>query len=364
MTNKQAITPEALRSRVGRMDQVAGIQLMQLDDGKARGCRVARIFTGSGLDFMVNLDRGMDITAASFCGAAMGWRSTNGDVAPQYYEAEGIRWLRSFPGGLLATCGLQNVGPPPSNSADTGVGLHGRISNTPAENIQCTQAWEGDDYVLRLQGTMRETSVFGANLMLQRTVSTKMGSEEITVQDRLVNEGCSKAHFMLLYHCNIGWPAVDAGSRILAPSKAVESRTDVAKEGAADWYKLDAPTPGYAEKVYFHQMQPDAEGWVRVAVVNQDGAAGNGFGVSVAYKADTLPHFVQWKQMGAQDYVLGLEPSTCKVAGIEEDEKSGNLEYLEPGEAREFNLVFSPVHTQAQYDALAKNSTSESAQVD
>ena len=61
----------------------------------------------------------------------MGWRSTTGDVAPQYYEAEWLRWLRSYSGGLVATCGLMNVGAPDEESGLLGTGLHGRNRQTP-----------------------------------------------------------------------------------------------------------------------------------------------------------------------------------------------------------------------------------------
>ena len=102
-------TTRQLRRRVGNMDQIAGIRTVTLDDGNERPTRAALVKTGAGLDFTVLLDRCLDISAASFGGKAMGWRSVTGDVAPQYYEAEGLRWLRSYFGGLLTTCGLRKV---------------------------------------------------------------------------------------------------------------------------------------------------------------------------------------------------------------------------------------------------------------
>src|SRR5437867_4121789 len=95
-----------LRRRVGNMDQVAGVRLVQLDDGNERPTRAALIHTGSGLELTVLIDRCLDIASASYCGRAMGWRSTTGDVAPQFFEPEWLRWLRSYFGGLVTTCGL------------------------------------------------------------------------------------------------------------------------------------------------------------------------------------------------------------------------------------------------------------------
>ena len=120
----KTITPKELKRRVGLIDQVAGVRLVTLDDGHARGSRAALVQTGSGLDFTILIDRCMDLGGVTFNGAALGWRSSVGDVAPQYFEPEHIRWLRSFQGGLLATCGLSNVGAPQAGSEVSGLGLH------------------------------------------------------------------------------------------------------------------------------------------------------------------------------------------------------------------------------------------------
>ena len=223
-----------LRTRVGNMDQIAGIRTVQLDDGNERPTRAAIIHTGAGLELTVLLDRCLDISAASFNGKAMGWRSTTGDVAPQYYEAEWLRWLRSYFGGLVTTCGLMNVGAPDDASALLGTGLHGRIGNTPAKNIKITQEWQGNDYVLSVSGTMRETVVFGENLTLTRTVSTRLGEKRFWIHDVVTNDGFKPAKYMLLYHCNIGWPLVDRGSEIIAPSRHITPRDAEVEAGRQD----------------------------------------------------------------------------------------------------------------------------------
>ena len=343
-----------LRRRVGNMDQIAGIQLVQLDDGNARPGRAALFHTGSGLHFTVLLDRGMDIPHASFQGKAMGWRSSTGDVAPQYYEAEGIRWLRSYFGGLLTTCGLTNVGAPAPDSALNGQGLHGRIGHLPAHNVQVAQGWEGNDYVLRVTGTMRETSVFGENLTLTRTISTRLGATSIHLRDVVTNEGFRKTGLMLLYHCNIGWPALDAGSTLIAPSRRVAPRDEEARKDAVQWNRMDPPAHGYAEKVYYHDMQPERDGTVTVALANDGFERDEGFGVYIKYNTRQLPRFTQWKMMGEQEYVAGLEPCNCGVEGRHVDEELGLLDYLRPGENRTFDIEFGPLTDKAQWRALGE----------
>ncbi|MBI2435533.1 MAG: aldose 1-epimerase family protein, partial [Candidatus Hydrogenedentes bacterium] len=319
-----------------------------------RPARAALFHTGSGLEITVLLDRCLDIAAASFQGRAMGWRSTTGDVAPHYFEPEGIRWLRSYFGGLVTTCGLTHVGAPRPESALLGNGLHGRIGHTPARNVHVTQEWEGDRYVLSVSGEMRETMVFGENLRLRRTVSTALGEHRFWITDVLTNDGFSPTPFMLLYHCNIGWPALDKGSRILAPARQVAPRDAEAQKGKEHWALMDGPTHGYREKVYYHDMQADKDGMVTVALVNDGFARDAGFGVYVKYAQDTLPRFVQWKQMGEQDYVLGFEPCTCGVEGRQVDEELGLMHVLDPGESRTFRLEFGAITTQKEVDALEK----------
>jgi hypothetical protein len=347
-------TPNELRRRVGNMDQIAGIRLVQLDDANERPTRAAVFHTGAGLEFTVLLDRGMDIASAAHNGRAMGWRSTTGDVAPQYYEAEGIRWLRSYFGGLVTTCGLTNVGAPGADSALQGNGLHGRIGHTPARNVQVVQEWRGEDYILSVTGTLRETSVFGENLTLTRTVHTKLGEKRFWIRDVVENEGFKDTPYMLLYHCNIGWPAVDAGSELVAPTRQIAPRDATAANGKAQWYKMDPPTHGYNEKVYYHDMQPGRDGAVAVAVLNNRFAQGDGFGVYLTYNQKQLPRFVQWKMMGEQDYVLGLEPCNCGVEGRAVDESLGLLHSLAPGQREIKELEFGAVTTKAEADALRK----------
>jgi len=344
----------ALRKRIGNMDQVAGIQLVTLDDGNERGVRAAILRTGAGLEVTVLLDRGMDIASAHHNGRAMGWRSTTGSVAPQYYEPEGFRWLRSYFGGLMTTCGLSRVGGPGPDSALKGDGLHGRISHIPARDIQVSQGWEGSIYKMSITGTMRETSVFGENLTLTRTISASLGDEEFQIHDVVANEGFKKTGLMLLYHCNIGWPALDAGSRILAPSAKVAPRDAEAADGKERWHLMDAPIHNYREKCYYHDMAPDRNGKVTVAMIN-NGFPRNGFGVYVSYSKKELPRFMQWKQMGEQDYVCGFEPCICTLEGREREEEMGLLNYLKAGERREFHLEFGAITTNDALKALEKN---------
>ena len=75
-------TRRELARRVGRMSQLCGVRLGQLDDGSERGVRVADVWSGSGFAFTVVLDRGMDVAGASWQGQSLAWHSSTGVVAP------------------------------------------------------------------------------------------------------------------------------------------------------------------------------------------------------------------------------------------------------------------------------------------
>ncbi len=62
--------PELL-ARVGRLEQIAGIRLVEGGDGAERGVRLLRCWSGAGFDFEILVDRGFDIGGAWIGGHMM-----------------------------------------------------------------------------------------------------------------------------------------------------------------------------------------------------------------------------------------------------------------------------------------------------
>jgi hypothetical protein len=142
---------------------------------------------------------------------------------------------------------------------------------------------------------------------------------------------------MILYHINIGFPIVDDGSVLVHNSRKVQSRDEEAEKGIDDCGVFSAPVKDYKEQVFYHDMEPDASGRVRVGIVNE----GKELGVMVTYHKNQLPRFIEWKMMGEATYVVGLEPANCLVEGRDKDRERGTLQFLEPGEKRSYDLEIS-----------------------
>lgn len=328
-------TRELYESHTGRLSQLGGITPFVHNAGKARGTSTLRVRTAQGLEFWVVPDRGMDIYEASFAGRSLAWHSPTGMVHPSYASHQGLDWLNSFAGGLLSTCGLSTVGAPSEDMGES-LPLHGSISNTPAERVNWSETWSGNDCALTISGAVREASVHGHNLLLERTISTSLQSTCLLVKDSVENQGLRPSPIMVLYHLNFGFPLLTGRSQIHAPSRHAEPATDHAAQTQQQWHLLEPPQQGMAERVYFHTMQPDKQGRVTVVLVSDRDAPN--FGIAITYDATSLPEFVEWKMTSNNHFVLGLEPGNCRSTGRSAERARGALQSIAPGERREFSF--------------------------
>ena len=300
---------ELLR-HIGSIEQIGGIRDVTYIDGKAKGFRAIEINTGK-IRFTVLPERCMDIAQADFQGMPFSWISKTGITAPFYYEKDNKSWLRGFYGGLITTCGLKNIGAPVGE-----YGLHGRIANTPATKVSIFADWVEDEYIMQVSGEMRESVVFGCNLVLKRTITTKLFSEEFTVEDCIINEGFSDEEIALCYHCNFGYPLVCEGARIVnVPAEISE---------------ISAPIHGKEEECIPVCYNDDC---VTVGIENES------MGAYITYKRDTLPDFLIWKMLGESEYVVGLEPRTTNYGGANIGANNGYVT-LRPFEKYKTELTF------------------------
>ncbi len=335
-------TKQELLQWVGDVSQVGGVERLRIREGLQGGVEVVQVRTGTGLSFEVLLSRGMDIGRIDYRGIPLAWCSPTGPVAPCHFDPRGTGWLRSFHGGLVATCGLTTAGAP-STDAGEELGLHGRISHIPARETFVGGQWQGDDYVLRVEGKMREAVVFGENLVFHRRIETKLGENRLLIQDKVENCGFVETPHMLLYHINLGFPLLGPEAELWLPTLEVTPRDAVAARGLGEWNKLTGPQEGFQEQVYYHRLGQDSTGFTWVALVNRTLA--QGLGVYVKYRPGQLSQFTQWKMLGQGTYVLGFEPANCRVEGRAKERERGTLQNLAPQEERLYELEIGLVTT-------------------
>ena len=327
------ITKKEILKRVGDISQICDIRLSTLKEGIESGVNIADIKTGSGLNFTVIIDRGMDIGYASYKDIPFAWLSPTGYIHPSFFEPSSFGWLRSFFGGLLTSCGLTFLGAPCIDEGKA-LGLHGRISNIPAKNVSVNKYWQKDDYIMEITGEIKEVCVFGENILLKRKIKTKLGEKKIWINDTVKNLGFKETPHMILYHINIGYPVIDKETVLLSPAKKIIPRDDEAEKGKESFNKFHSPVKGYREKVYYHIMKPDKNGNVNVKIKNQKLK----IGINIKYNYNELPEFIEWKMMGEGEYVVGLEPANCRVEGRVKERGEGRLKYLKPGEIKKYNI--------------------------
>lgn len=342
---------QELLSRVGDLSQVAGIRMLQLQDGFETAVRIADVRTGSGLRFQVSIDRGMDISLADYKGYPLAWRSANGDVHPCYYDPRGTGWGRSFPGGLMTGCGMSYLGAPCVDAGEE-LGLHGRLSNLPASGVRTETRWENDTCVMQVHGLMRESGLFKENLLLHRTIETRLGESVITLNDSVRNEGHQTSPLMMLYHINAGWPLVDDRSRLLLNAKGMKPQDAEAEKGESEATVFSPPVQNYREQVFYHDLYADADGFTNALLMHSQ----KHIGLYVRFRQKELPRFIEWKMMGEGTYVVGMEPANCWVGGRAKERAAGTLQFLEPGEERLFLVQLGVVDGEEELsNFIAKN---------
>jgi hypothetical protein len=347
---------ELLR-RVGRLDQVAGVRLVTLGDGLGRDVRLLEFRTGTGFSFDVVVDRAFDVGRCELGGRPLAWIANPGTVGPWFYENTDWGWFRAWGGGMVVTCGLDHTLGPGEDDAEqfhqphifknVPYGLHGRVGGLPARLVGYGERWDGDECVLWAEGEVLQSAIFGEHLMLRRRIEARIGESRFTVHDEVENVGHSRSSHMFLYHCNAGFPVVDDGSELLVPSRVTTTDYGVPIEG---YRTLSAPIPDFTEACFEHELVAESGGTVPVGVVNRR----LGLGVYQVFRLEQLAHHTVWRMMGEDTYAMALEPSTNRDAGRWDARERGELQWLQPGDVRHYDLEIGGLAGAAEIDGFAE----------
>jgi len=335
MSEQSGLDLQELRRRIGDVSQLVSTRAARLADGDEDGVRIVDARASGGLSAVILADRGLDLGPVWAAGHQVGWQSATGAVHPAYFEER--NWLRSFHGGLLTTCGLQNVGLP-SDDLGTSHGLHGRISNIPARNVAHRVIEQDGRLVAEISGEMRETDVFGSDLLLRRRISLPMGETVVHVEDEVVNQGFAPAALLILYHVNLGYPVVADGARLIGPPADLVGRDEAAQAIIGDHASFSPPQDGVSEHVFEHRLREPGAARASISVANPAYAPTGGIAVTVTWDPRQLPRLWQWRMLRSGMYVTGLEPANCGIAGRAAEREAGTLQELRPGEVRRFGV--------------------------
>ena len=214
-------------------------------------------------------------------------------------------------------------------------GLHGRISNLPGRAVNYSTTWVEDTYRLEISGEVRQTRVFGENLVLRRHISTALGSNRIYIEDVVTNDGFTSQPHMILFHVNAGFPLLSEKARLKLNVLETTPCNDASRQGINDWMVLQEPTAGYLEQNFIHKPIPGETGWAVAELENPELK----IGLRLAFDTSTLPYMNEWKMMGEGLYVLGLEPMNCAAdKGRGPARAQLLLTFLEAGESRRYKL--------------------------
>ncbi len=305
------------------------------------------------LQLVVVPTRGMGLWRGKCEHLEIGWQSpVRGPVHPQFVplaQPDGLGWLAGFD-ELLCRCGIESNGAPEFDEQGRLMhGLHGRIANLPASQVEVAiDAAAGE---IRLSGIVDEARLFGAKLRLITTYATRFGSKQITIRDQIVNLSAEPVDAMLLYHVNFGPPLLVPGSRAVIPIKTMAPVNSRAAEGIDRWDVYEDGQPGFVEQCYFFQLASDPSGNTRVMLRDEEGHAA----VSLCFNVQQLPCFTIWKntQMPPDGYVTGLEPGINFPTTRSFETQHGRGRHLEGGQQLDLNLTIQ-VHTDARSVAEAE----------
>ena len=321
---------------VGNKKQLFSIKNYVMTDGRANGLRALDIINGRGLFMTVLPDRCMDIYQLIYKDTNMSYMSPAGAVHPGYYDNRGLNFLRSAFLGFLTTCGLETIGAPSEDDGEL-LGLHGRISNTPADDFHAKIIEEDTESgypEIIITGTVFDARLFGDKYSLTREIKIYTNENKFEIRDIVKNTGYKTSPHMILYHLNYGYPFLDENIEINVPALKSEPCDAFAASGLDNWSRFNTPQEGVAEQCYVHELERDENGYAKYSLYNKS----LNKSIAVKYDARTLDKFVQWKMCGEGDYVLGLEPGNS-AGNRKQNREKGTLKFLKPLEEVRYHLI-------------------------
>lgn len=322
---------EDIRGYIGSRMQCGGARRIVFTEGKTAGTRAVLVENGSGLSFTVLEDRCLDIYSLNLKGSNIPFISKCGPVHPAYYDAEGSEWLRSFQVGFLVTCGLNQVGDP-CRYKDSQFGLHGPVSNIPAEDIRIID----DNDTISIFGSVRQYKFQTEDLLLERCIAVTRGINRMTVTDTITNDGWTEQPFMLLYHFNFGYPMLNEDTGLILPLSDIEGWNRYSETVVEKHLEMNRPEATYKEQTFIHKICDINQ---KTVILITDDKHDPRKAVRFEYDPSELPFITQWKHFKPGEYVMAVEPCNNHVRGVSWESENGTLKTIMPGEKKSISFT-------------------------
>ncbi len=328
-----------MKHYVGNPLQTRGAEQYVLQNGKGDGMHFLYVRNGLGLEAWLSLDRAGDVSRVQFKGDNMGYFAPCGYVAPQYYDGVGAGFLKSFTAGFFTTCGLTAVGSPCTDEGEA-LPLHGTLSHIPASLCGIDETAEQLTVTLRIVDAM----MFGRKLVLDRVYRFSYTENTFSVTDTVTNAADTVSPYMILYHCNMGYPLLSETGTVAIPNSGITPRNGHAAEHIATALEVESPQAGYEERCYYFDVDT-TDGFAKAGIYNDTIQKG----VVLSYDKAQLPFFTEWKMFGDTEYVLGLEPGNCTPDGRDVLRKNGTLQFLQPEESKVTAVKFTFIDNKKEF---------------
>ncbi|MDR3217163.1 MAG: aldose 1-epimerase family protein [Clostridiaceae bacterium] len=284
--------------KLGNVAQIADIKEIVHTDGLASGLKELVCKNGR-LRMNILAGRAFDIGELSFGGINLSYIGKNGFISPFTAYTEAFPYPRSFSGGFLMTCGLDNIGSPSASSPQ-----HGKLSSTPACITKKEVLIPDGSPVLRIAAETVQAELFGENLTVLREYEIRQNG--FTLTDNITNRGFKPASVIFMYHFNMGYPFLDENTELSVNAKSVEGHDQKAEKTKKNAAKFAPPKVDFTEECFYYSF---AEPETHVSVFNPKLS----LKASFSYANRNLPYLIEWKNPLSGEYVLGIEPSSSKL---------------------------------------------------
>jgi hypothetical protein len=261
-------------------------------------------------------DRSLDIGPLWWRGVQLAWHAPDGFRSPSLTDLEsegGMGFGRSV-SGFLVTCGLDHIRQPANSNP-----MHGRIPFTPARVLTHGESWREGEAVLFCEGEVTQARLGGEALRLRRRIEAPVGGSVLRIRDEVENIGATAWPHAMLYHFNLGYPAVADGTTVEVNGKTVVDAVSVPEEGG--------PAPAWSVPVAARKHAS--------AVVKTPAGGDRNLSVALSFETETLPFLQFWRDLRPRCGIFSVEPCTS-ARGDEGQSTEGPL--LQPAEKRAYSI--------------------------